>query len=56
MEISQESFERYQKAAQKLEQKIVELTADLAKASQTITEQASLIQHLSEDNLKLVAK
>jgi chromosome segregation ATPase len=56
MEVSQESFERFQKNAQNLQQKIVELTTDLVKASQTITEQASLIQHLSEDNLKLVAK
>jgi hypothetical protein len=56
MEVSQESFERFQKASQLAQQKIVELTADLAKATTTMKDQAALIKKLSEDNLKLVAK
>jgi len=38
------------------QQKIVELSRDLATAGQTISNQADLIKKLSEDNLKLVAK
>jgi len=56
MEVSQESFDRFQKTSQEAQQKIAELLRDLAKAAQTITDQADLIKHLSEDNLKLVAK
>lgn len=35
---------------------IEELTAKLATASQTISDQTTLIKRLAEDNLKLVAK
>ena len=56
----QQYFEgEYQKAGEMirtLTAKLLELTADLNKAAQSINQQADLIEHLSKDNLKLVAK
>jgi hypothetical protein len=50
--MTQEQIELMQKSAEMVRS----LTASLNKATQTITEQADLIKHLSEDNLRLVAK
>jgi len=55
MEISQESFERYQKASQNLQQKIVELTADLAKAKETLEANTELLNNSNEDIHALMA-
>lgn len=55
MEISQESFERYQKASQNLEQKIVELTADLAKAKEKLEANTELLNNSNEDIHVLMA-
>lgn len=55
MEVSQESFERFQKASQEAQQKIVELTANLNSATETINHQTTLLKFSTEDIELLLA-
>ena len=55
MEVSQESFERFQKASQEAQQKLVKLAADLDKATDTINHQATLLKFSAEDIQVLLA-
>lgn len=52
----QKEFDELIRELKKAEQMILTLSAKLTTAAQTITEKNSLIEHLSKDNLALVAK
>jgi len=53
---TEEQQETLINVCQRMKTQLENTASDLATASQTIVDQAALIKHLSEDNLKLVAK
>lgn len=55
MEITQEQFERLQAVSKAAQEKIVELTADLNKATDTINHQTTLLRFATEDTQVLLA-
>jgi hypothetical protein len=55
MEISRESFERFQKASQAMQQQLVELTAKLAKGEEKLNTNTELLHKSTEDIMVLLA-